>query len=133
MKSAGSRDLQNREYDGIRLGLTRLEVEAVAGSAVGPSFKRGGPTPNITVEYAGCFFVVYDPSERAIAIEFFAGSEPEFKGIMLLGRRLTEVLEDLHRVGVVPTTVDADGCDFLKDGFGLFTIDDRVDGVTLST
>lgn len=83
------------------------------------------------MEYSGCFFVRYKSAGRATGVEFFAGSEPEFMGVRLLGRSLHEVLEDLESVGIVPTVMDADGCDFVAERFGLFTLDGRVDGVSL--
>ena len=111
----------------VRFGETRQETRQTLGSQFSSFRKSPGANETDAFDELG-LHVYYDSEDRVNFVEAFEPAPIRYEGILLLGRSLQSVDEDMRTLGCCPRPFDL-GLDYETAGLSLFAPNDTIEGV----
>ena len=112
----------------LRLGDDKTAVRHRFGTF--RTFRRTQDSPETDQFIDSGMLVTYGPEEEVTLIEVTPPAEPTIRGVRLLRRPLTEVLDELRAVGLTVVT-DQDGASVDEWRVGLYAPSGVVEGVSI--
>ncbi len=116
-----------RSVGPISFGETREEIRNVLGTGFRSFRKTEGENETDAYDLLGVH-VYYDDSDCAEFVELFTPAESTFAGVSLVGRKVADVVAELHELGYEGERDDV-GYNYDLVGIGLTINDQVVDGV----
>jgi hypothetical protein len=111
----------------LRFGATREDIRAQLGARF-ESFKKS-PNSNETDAYDELgLHLYYDRDNRLEYVEAFEPAEPEYAGIVFVGRAFEDVRNDLTEAGYACSFMDAASVKCDDAGIALYISDGIVEG-----